>query len=123
MENTYMIVDGELYHYGIPGMKWGVRKAREYTSKSDAARKTSDMYESLSKNAVKSGNVSQARKYRRVANKYQRKADKYQHKADEVLFDSAAQVTSEFVGKFAKAGSKIVNSIKRPSSKLTGGKP
>ena len=24
--NDYIIVDGELYHYGVKGMKWGVRR-------------------------------------------------------------------------------------------------
>lgn len=28
--SKYVIVDGELYHYGVKGMKWGVRKKREY---------------------------------------------------------------------------------------------
>ena len=26
MENNYVIVNGELYHHGVKGMKWGVRK-------------------------------------------------------------------------------------------------
>jgi hypothetical protein len=30
--SDYTIVNGELVHYGVPGMKWGRRKARETTS-------------------------------------------------------------------------------------------
>ena len=27
MNNDYILIDGELYHYGVPGMKWGHRKS------------------------------------------------------------------------------------------------
>lgn len=28
----YVIYNGELYHYGVPGMKWGVRRDRQYNN-------------------------------------------------------------------------------------------
>lgn len=28
MENNYVLCNGELYHYGVPGMRWGVRRAQ-----------------------------------------------------------------------------------------------
>ena len=33
MDNNYVIRNGELYHWGVKGMRWGVRRAQKQTAR------------------------------------------------------------------------------------------
>lgn len=67
--SNYIIQNGELYHYGVPGMKWGVRKALRKEIKSDAK-----VYDSLHRSALRA-----AKKSERSLSK--KKRDQYQDEA------------------------------------------
>ena len=54
MSNYILTADGELYHYGVPGMKWGHRKA-SYASEKSAYRQAKKDFKAAKKGVRKSG--------------------------------------------------------------------
>lgn len=48
MSNEYIIVNGELYHYGVLGMKWGRRKAQKRTEVNERLKAKALKYEKKS---------------------------------------------------------------------------
>lgn len=44
MSEYILTADGELYHYGVPGMKWGVRKSDYKTMNRQQRKKTRQDY-------------------------------------------------------------------------------
>ena len=94
MSNNYVIKDGELYHHGVKGMRWGVRKADRYNRISKASRRASDLYKGMTEDAEKDGSKFLTRKYRNTAKLYDRRADKYAKKAENLLNKPASTVST-----------------------------
>lgn len=73
-EYNYMVQPDELYHYGVPGMKWGQRKARFYSSNAKKSRESAKEWKEIgdykSKKLRSKGRIKKAN---RVAAKYDRR--------------------------------------------------
>lgn len=78
----------ELYHYGVPGMKWGVRRnggARNVTRlgrKAQIARDSAKEWDEMAGYAEAKGKMRRAAKYRSNAEHDRRDADRYDQKAN-----------------------------------------
>lgn len=75
----------ELYHYGIPGMKWGVRRAKKLQSRANIARSSAKEWDEMARYASAKGKNKKADKYRENAIKDRADADKYQRKANKTV--------------------------------------
>ena len=82
---NYIIRDGELYHYGVPGMKWGVRKSRTTLGPSFGNRYHSKAANRIQKDADdlrKHGYKAEADAVEKVAAKARQKASESQKKVN-----------------------------------------
>ena len=95
MPNDYVITNGELYHYGVLGMKWGVRRGSASKAYAKASKKLSKMDAKINKSQRKA-NKKLAKAQRaaygwstRSAEKTKWKAGRAQYKTDKKMKKAA----------------------------------
>lgn len=110
MSEYYITTDGELYHYGVKGMRWGVRRAQKALSKSTFDNEANRAFSKLQKHRAKgsaelatlkkqrekldSKLVKSSKKDAEKANKLERKASGLDRKAAKKMRKAGRVFTS-----------------------------
>ena len=77
-------MNNELYHYGVPGMKWGIRRAKKYANKAQQSRDSAKEWDEMAGYADAKGKTKAAAKYRSNAEKARLNADAFDAKATSI---------------------------------------
>lgn len=102
--------DKELYHYGVIGMKWGIRRNRASKAFAKASKKANKIDKKASDKLLESAklaNKSMKMERRATSEKKYKKARKVQFKSNELNLESA---------KLKKKGAKWVKKMKKQFS-------
>lgn len=123
--SDYYIYNGEVYsaeelaHYGVPGMKWGRRKARIYSNKAKNARESAREWDEIGQHkadrANAKGKIDKAKKilakYSQRAKQDREDAAKYEAKAKQKSRESTFQGKQADVSKARSKGAKIATNL------------
>lgn len=81
----YIQDSGELYHYGVLGMKWGVRKANRLASNRERLRQKAADYERRAAKATAKGDKIHMNRASRSARKLTKKMNKFKVEAKKLM--------------------------------------
>lgn len=110
MKNEYILTsDGELKHYGVVGMKWGVRRARKkgktYTYQSMGTKR----YKKKMDKALKKGDSEKAKKYK----EYHKKSVELDRRMqDNALSNSTGKAVVKTILTVGNLGGKTYEAVK-----------
>lgn len=105
----------ELYHHGVKGMKWGVRKAKKLQSKAKTARESAKEWDEMAKYARQQGNKKKALKYQKNAKRDRDDAKELDSRADDAIakqkYKDAVKKRSKQILKGKSAVGKILSVV------------
>lgn len=121
MENYDYILtsNGELYHYGVKGMKWGHRKARQYSNDAKAYRQSAKEWAEIGANkaakARAKGNEKKAAKIEKKYKDYEKadldEAKRHDEFAAKETRKANFQKAQADIGKSRKLGHKLATNV------------
>lgn len=133
MSDYYITTDGELYHYGIKGMKWGVRRSQKELRRAASSTEANRAITKLQKHRAKGSaeleklkkkhdkleidlagsskkDAEKAIKLERKASKLDRKAAKKRKKAGSILTSASKATKLTYQADYLKSKSDILKS-------------
>ena len=114
MDSSYILTpSGELYHYGVVGMKWGVRRAQKALSKSEFDTDANRAFSKLQKHRAKgSAELTKLqKKHDKLEIKLAKSAKKDAEKADK-LDQKATKLDNKAAKKMKKAARRFTSAEK-----------
>lgn len=89
MDNNYVLYNGELYHYGVPGMKWGKRKQRKLANKYYRAGKAKGQMQ-----YYKDQSAAIYKKHNDIATAFDKSAKKYESQGSYFKAEASRKVAA-----------------------------